>query len=217
MAFIFNGTDIVGAGGGATELNDLTDVSITTPTDGQALLYNSTTHKFENADGGSANIPEYTYSYWLAHRSELEATGKPFLVTNAPPSPDLTAENIGYGTSNVGAALDALNTTIVANAEPIISKYSEGSIHCRQCGNVVNVSFQIRVKNMGTSTGIINIATLPPNISKPLFPQAQPASYGAIIGSIVEIQTSGNIRINKLSTTASVQEGYIFAVITYVV
>lgn len=110
MAFIFNGTDIVGTGSGATELNDLTDVAITNPTDGQALLYNSTTHKFENADGGSANIPEYTYSYWLAHRAELEATGKPFIVTNAPPSPDLVAENIGYGTSNVKTALDELNT-----------------------------------------------------------------------------------------------------------
>ena len=70
---------------------------------------------------------------------------------------------------------------------------------------------------MGTSGGIINIATLPPNISKPLFPQSQPASYAAIIGAIVEIQTSGNIRINKLNTTASAQQGYIFTVITYVV
>lgn len=101
-----------GGSGGATELNDLTDVSITNPTNGQTLLYNATTQKFENADGGSANIPEYTYSYWLAHRAELEATGKPFIVTNAPPSPDLVAENIGYDNTTSGLTADNVQDAI---------------------------------------------------------------------------------------------------------
>lgn len=107
--------------GGSSTLADLTDVEIENPTDGQTLLYNSTTHKFENGDGGSANIPEYTYSYWLAHRAELEATGKPFIVTNAPPSPDLTAENIGYGTSNVGAALDTIRNSVWVKAPAYVT------------------------------------------------------------------------------------------------
>jgi hypothetical protein len=43
-----------GAGGGATELNDLTDVLITTPTNTQVLRYNSATSKWinSNATGG---------------------------------------------------------------------------------------------------------------------------------------------------------------------
>ena len=37
---------------GSSTLSDLTDTAITSPTDGQVLTYNSTTSKWENADGG---------------------------------------------------------------------------------------------------------------------------------------------------------------------
>ena len=46
----------VSGGGGSSDLADLTDVSISSPTNGQVLKYNSTTSKWENADdsgGGS--------------------------------------------------------------------------------------------------------------------------------------------------------------------
>lgn len=44
-----------GGGGGASSLEDLSDVAITTPTDGQALIYDSTAQKWKNASGGGAS------------------------------------------------------------------------------------------------------------------------------------------------------------------
>lgn len=40
-------------GGGATSLASLTDVDLSTPTDGESLVYDGTTHKWVNGDGGS--------------------------------------------------------------------------------------------------------------------------------------------------------------------
>ena len=42
----------VSGGGGATDLDDLSDVDITTPSNGQVLKYNSTSQKWENGTGG---------------------------------------------------------------------------------------------------------------------------------------------------------------------
>ena len=43
----------VSGGGGASDLDDLTDVDITSPTGGQILKYNSTTQKWENVDASA--------------------------------------------------------------------------------------------------------------------------------------------------------------------
>lgn len=58
-----------GGGGGSSTLSGLTDVDITTPSNGQVLKYDSTSQKWENAaeSGGSANIVECTqaeYDAW---------------------------------------------------------------------------------------------------------------------------------------------------------
>lgn len=45
----------ISIGGGATSLENLTDVNITTPTDGQGLVYNNTTQKWENGNVSSAS------------------------------------------------------------------------------------------------------------------------------------------------------------------
>ena len=50
---------IVG-GGGASALRDLTDVTITSPTDGQALIYDADINKWVNRDGGGG---DYTAGY----------------------------------------------------------------------------------------------------------------------------------------------------------
>lgn len=42
-------------GGGASALDDLTDVDITTPSDGQVLKYNATAQKWENGTGGGGS------------------------------------------------------------------------------------------------------------------------------------------------------------------
>lgn len=41
-----------GGGGGSTTLSGLTDVDISNPTDGQTLVYNATSGKWENGAGG---------------------------------------------------------------------------------------------------------------------------------------------------------------------
>lgn len=47
---IRNGVRYTGGGSGVVELADLEDVSISTPSNGQALKYNSTTQEWENGD-----------------------------------------------------------------------------------------------------------------------------------------------------------------------
>lgn len=42
-----------GGGGGSSTLSGLTDVDISNPTDGQVLVYNAATGKWENGAGGS--------------------------------------------------------------------------------------------------------------------------------------------------------------------
>lgn len=45
-----------GGGGGSTTLSGLTDVDISSPTDGQTLVYNATTGKWENGAGGGGGV-----------------------------------------------------------------------------------------------------------------------------------------------------------------
>lgn len=52
--YINNGTSVVQIGAGA--LSGLSDVSVTTPANGQSLKYNSTTSKWENATGGTGDV-----------------------------------------------------------------------------------------------------------------------------------------------------------------
>lgn len=57
-----------GGGGGSSTLAGLTDVALTTPTDGQALIYDSATDKWVNGagGGGNANIWEGTQAQYDA-------------------------------------------------------------------------------------------------------------------------------------------------------
>ena len=45
-----------GGGGGSSTLSGLTDVDISNPTDGQTLVYNSTSGKWENGAGGGGGL-----------------------------------------------------------------------------------------------------------------------------------------------------------------
>lgn len=51
-----------GGGGGASQLDDLTDVDITSPSNGQVLTYNSTSGEWENANpsGGASDLDDLT-------------------------------------------------------------------------------------------------------------------------------------------------------------
>ena len=55
-----------GGGGGASSLSELSDVSISNPTDGQVLTYNATTQKWENktpTGGGTTNITAEPFGF----------------------------------------------------------------------------------------------------------------------------------------------------------
>lgn len=52
VSFALGAASAKGGPGGASTLSGLTDVDITNPTDGQTLVYNSTTEKWENGEGG---------------------------------------------------------------------------------------------------------------------------------------------------------------------
>lgn len=45
-----------GGGGGSSTLSGLTDVDISNPTDGQTLVYNATSGKWENGEGGGSGV-----------------------------------------------------------------------------------------------------------------------------------------------------------------
>lgn len=211
-----------GGGGGSSTLAGLDDVNIENPTDGQTLRYNSTTQKFENADGASADIPEYTYSYWLEHRAELEATGKPFLVTNAPASPDLVAENIGYDNStsgltatNVQDAIDEVNGNLVYGTGISTGgiPYTDGSAKFYRRGNIVNVIFAAKITVSGS--GWKTLVTIPNNMPKPKYS----ATFIFYAGGFVnngDINTDGLIRLSW-PAGASVSSSWCFFNFMYLI
>lgn len=57
-----------GGGGGSSTLAGLTDVTLTTPTDGQALIYDSATDKWVNGAGGGGNA-----NIWEGTQAEYDA------------------------------------------------------------------------------------------------------------------------------------------------
>lgn len=66
--------------GGSSTLVDLEDVDISDPESGQGLVYNEETEKWENGDVAS-DMEEITYEYYLAHKAEIEASDKAYLVS----------------------------------------------------------------------------------------------------------------------------------------
>lgn len=91
-----------GGGGGSTTLSGLTDVDISNPTDGQTLVYNAATGKWENGPAGGALI---------VHRSHDEEHGIYTLDKTWKEIADailvgpvlLLLDDIGYGEYNVSS------------------------------------------------------------------------------------------------------------------
>ena len=71
MYFITDGQ----SGGGATELADLTDVDLTSPTDGQLLRYNGTSGKWENA-GIINDTTASSSSVYSSNKTDTLLSGK---------------------------------------------------------------------------------------------------------------------------------------------
>lgn len=126
-----NGATSGGGGGGATSLNQLSDVSLTSPTNGQALLYDSSTGLWKNGtvSGGGGGTGSVT-SVAMSVPTGFSISGSPITssgtlavtfasgyklpTTSKQNTWDTAATNVstvmGYFNSN-GAALNAVNAT----------------------------------------------------------------------------------------------------------
>lgn len=68
-------------GGGSSTLSGLTDVDITTPTDGELLGYNAVSQKWENVSGGGGiTIHEMTYTGTGTNSHDITFTQKPQII-----------------------------------------------------------------------------------------------------------------------------------------
>lgn len=107
-----------GGGGGSGALNDLTDVTISSPTNGQILQYNSTNSKWANADAnqwvdwkangliGAKNLIPFPYKYpqgykWLNVSFSYDADGTIYLdgTATANGATDLNVDGLYLGDS----------------------------------------------------------------------------------------------------------------------
>ena len=70
-------------GGGASALEDLTDVVITTPSNDQAIVYDSTNFKWINKDVGNTKYRELTQSQYDALSSAEKNNGTVYFITDA--------------------------------------------------------------------------------------------------------------------------------------
>lgn len=61
VSFALGAASAKGGPGGASTLSGLTDVDISNPTDGQTLVYNATSGKWENGAGGGAMVVPFGF------------------------------------------------------------------------------------------------------------------------------------------------------------
>lgn len=82
--------------GGASSIEELTDVSVSSLSNGQILKYNSTTEKWENAaDTGGADAVEITWSAYQALTAEQKADPtKVYYVTDYPTPSGIDLDDI---------------------------------------------------------------------------------------------------------------------------
>lgn len=72
-------SEIETGGTGATDLDDLSDVALSSPSNGQVLKYNSTTGKWENANESGGG----TSAYFVIEVEDNQSTGNLEVVTSA--------------------------------------------------------------------------------------------------------------------------------------
>lgn len=114
-----------GGGGGASDLDDLSDVDITSPTDGQVLKYNSTSRKWENDDesGGGAEIDDTTTSQskvWSSSKTSTELSTKQGTLT-AGTGIAIDSNNVISATGGGGGGSYTAGEKIRIDSQDVIS------------------------------------------------------------------------------------------------
>src|SRR5208282_1308597 len=146
------------AGGGGT-LASLTDVALSSPTNGQALLYNSTSSKWQNttlSGGGGGTLAALTDVALTSPIATDVLTYNGSLWVNAAPASgggdvpaNLTAwQNLNPSTgglSGSGSATGLIDLSGTASADRVVA-ISGG-------GNTWSISFKLRILSNGWSSG----------------------------------------------------------------
>lgn len=115
---------VTGGGGGASVLNDLSDVNITNPSDGQTLVYDVIAQKWKNGSGGGGGVViddtnTSTTKVWSSSKVDTELGSKQDALT-AGTGISISAQNVisatgvesvTVGTTTTGAA--GTNASIV--------------------------------------------------------------------------------------------------------
>lgn len=127
----------VSGGGGATDLDDLSDVDITTPSNGQVLKYNSTSQKWENGTGGggASDLDD------LTDVDITSPTGGQILKYN---STTQKWENVDTG-GTVSSIFSSFDTLMLSD------RYASGTLSTR-----FNFSMSETVDDWSTSATIYN-------------------------------------------------------------
>lgn len=121
------GLNSSGGGGGATSLVDLLDVSISNPSNGQALVYNSTTQKWENMNvsGGGGTVTQVSTGTGL--------TGGPITTTGTIAISSTYQDYIAHGEMAYGwgdhSQAGYATPSSVANQMQNYAYISSGVIH----------------------------------------------------------------------------------------
>lgn len=100
-----------GGGGGSTTLAGLTDVDISNPSNGQTLIYNAISGKWENGAGGSGGALIINVTEVTDYNSQPEE-GDPYMI------------------GNVSATLNEIQEAFTTNPKPVfmrIPKFQWGS------------------------------------------------------------------------------------------
>lgn len=136
-----------GGGGGASALTDLSDVAVSSPSDGQALKYNPTTGKWENSDDVGAVIDDSTTSatkVWSSSKTNTELGKK-------QDSFDIVSGTLTAGETSITLSSEAItadsNIIILTSPEVLHDSISSTT-------GSVTITFDVQANDIGVKAVI---------------------------------------------------------------
>ncbi len=133
-----NGEWVAISGGGegsASSLSDMTDVGISSPSDGDTLVYNATTHKWENGSGSGGSVPPVMVVEGNVVFAPVESSGhygfspKPGEATFQEAIAQLDAGGILYLKADISGMSSGANNYPVYNGRFSIVNYNNRTMY----------------------------------------------------------------------------------------
>jgi len=163
---------------GASDLNGLSDVTLTSPTNAQLLVYNSSTGQWVNQYPAVVSTPTL---------AQVTTAGN--TTTNAITVGGLTVGQVG------GSGTINFPTTISGFAASIFTQYASNNLNLRISNTYVKVygSGQIELTGSTTITGITGAAALVVQQGNAAWSPV--ADFNGSAGTALRVNTNGNILI----------------------